>query len=105
MKIEKPKVKIDNKNLNEDQETMILVNEVFNKYEPGKKLLAKLKNLYVSDKYCAVVFPVNVPAILQQFGTVEVYTGYRSGQASVIFGIERLLDEYKHIDDKQDDKQ
>jgi hypothetical protein len=104
MEIEKPKVKTDDKNLNEDKELMILAYEVFEKSEAGKKLFKKLKDLYINNKYSALVFPANMQAVNQQFGSIEVYTGYRSGQNSIIFGIERLLEAYRHMDDKQPTK-
>jgi len=104
MELEQPKVQTNEKNLNEDQEKLILAYEVFEKSEAGKKLLKKLKEYYISDKYNGVIFPRDMQLVLRNFGSVEVYAGYRSGQASVIFAIEHLIEAYKHMDDKQPEK-
>jgi hypothetical protein len=94
MEIEKPKVKTDDKNLNEENEYFLLAHLIFTT-EHGKKFLKKLKDFYVSDKYTAPVFPTNIYNIMKDFGSVEVYSGYRAGQASVVFAIEKFVEEYK----------
>lgn len=82
------------KNLNEQKELAALVTEVFERNEYGKRLLVYLKDLYISDRYKAALFPTH-SSILSQFGSVEAYVGFRSGQANVIFHFEELIDQFK----------
>jgi len=96
MKTEKLKVQENGGNLNKPNELAILINEVFECTTAGKKLLHLLKEIYISNKNHAVIWPVN-PEILKKFGSEEVYSGFRSGQASVIFQIEQLIEQYKQI--------
>lgn len=98
MEIEKPKVQDNKKNLNENRELLDLVYTVFEQNAAGKRLLAKLKELYISDRSTAMVFPGNIQAILQKFGSIDVYSGFKAGQASVIFGIETIIEEYKQME-------
>lgn len=95
MEIEAPKVQ---HNVKDEPikacELTILLHNVFECTEEGKKLLELLKKRFVSDKYQAQVFPTN-PAVTAQFcGSAEAYCGYRAGQANLIFQIEMLLEQY-----------
>lgn len=99
MEIEKPKVQNSNEP-NKSTELMILINNVFNNTEDGKKLLATLKNLFVSDKNSALVFPANMQSILSQFGSVETYAGFKAGQCGVIFWIESMIEAYRKMESK-----
>lgn len=60
-----------------------LVYEVFELNAVGKELLKKMHEAYVDGP----VFPCN-PIQLQQFGSADIYAGFRSGQANVIKWIE-----------------
>lgn len=98
MEIESPKVQDNVKDEpNKPNELAILVNNVFECDENGKKLFSVLKDLYVSNSFSAGVLPC--PAnVLPQFGSAEVYMGFREGQKNVIFFLERLLAEYKQME-------
>lgn len=95
MEIEAPKVQ---HNVKDEPikacELTILIHNVFECTEEGKRLLELLKKRYISDKYQAGVFPIN-PVVLSHFGnSTEAYCGFKSGQANVIFQIEELIEQY-----------
>lgn len=96
MEIEAPKVQHNVKDEPEKAcELAILLHNVFEQTQDGKKLLALLKQKYVSDKWEAGVFPANPTVLMAQFGgSAEAYSGFKSGQANVIFQIELLLEQY-----------
>jgi hypothetical protein len=97
MEIEKPKVQQSDEP-NKPTELMILINHIFNRTEEGKRLLAVLKDIYISNKYRAFTFPANMEMVLKQYGSVEVYAGYREGQRGVIFWLESMIDAYKKLE-------
>lgn len=104
MEIEKPKVQNGNEP-NKPTELMLLIDAVFDKTPAGKKVLTALKDIYVSNKNTALVWPANVEAVLKQFGSVEVYSGFKAGQAGVIFWIESMIEAVKNMGTKQENTQ
>lgn len=63
---------------------------VFELNVEGKKLLQKLHELYIDS----VAFPA-IPAQLTQFGSPEIYAGFKSGQANVIKFLEFQIKQIK----------
>ena len=97
--MDKIKVASSKDDVNNAHAFSALLVEVFERTGPGKKLLNHLKDLYISDRYSARVFPMN-NVILQAFGSVESYMAFREGQKNVIFNIEEAMHQYKQEENK-----
>lgn len=101
MTTENPKIQHNNENQNKPTELMILMHQVFECTDAGKRLLELMKKTYVSDRHQAIVFPMHPHAINQFGGSVDAYCGFRSGQANVIFNIEEFIEQCKQMNAKQ----